>query len=208
MVARSKIDKLLAKAKLETIEVHIVLNRELLTEYEAAIAEYADAEEARERRKKKFGDAGGLMSEEDPAEALADKLIELQDAIEADKADNVFRFQKMPYEKFREVIEAHPPTDEIKERNPYLDHDPNQAAPFLVAGSCIDPQMDVEHAQQLRDLLPEGEWAKLYEAAIRANRSGVVIPKDVSSTVARLKFERRSTTPLAAVSPSPSSADE
>ena len=209
MASRSKIDKLLDKAKTEVIEVRIVLNRELLTEFERTTLEYASAKEAREQQAKKYGESGGLMNQDDDAaEACADRLTALHEAIEADKAENVFKFQKMTYEKFREVIESNPPTDEIKERNPYIDHDPNSAAPFLVAGSCIDPKMDVEHAERLREVLPEGEWAKLYEASIRANRSGVVIPKSVSSIVAQLAFERKSTSAAATDSPSPSSEDE
>jgi hypothetical protein len=208
MSNKRKIASWLKEAKPEIVEVPVCFNRELLSEFHRTVQEHSALVEARDLRAKKYGDAGGLMEDDHPADECARRLVELHEQVEADKKAHVFRFRKMPYEKFREVIEHNPPTDAVKAASPWLDHDPNTAAPVLVSGSCFDPEMDTDDAEQLREALPESEWAKLYDASIQVNRRGFEIPKSVSSTVALLASELKSTSVLATASPSPSSEGE
>lgn len=197
---------MISKAKPEIIKVSVCINRELLSSFEEALSEYEPAEEGRKLRAAKYGESGGSLQEEDPADAVAARLADLNEQIEADKKDNgSFSFRKMGYEAFRDILEQHPPTESQKAQTPWLDHNPEAAAPALIAGSCIDPEMEAADAERLREVLPEVEWARLYEGAVRANRSGVVIPKSVSNTVVRLASELRLTTAPEEESPSPSS---
>lgn len=209
MTTKRKIDTWLAQARPEDVEVPVCLNRELLTEYNRVLEDYKRFEETRKARSEKFGESGGTMVvEEDPADNCLLRLDHLQAKIDADKAEHLFRFRKMPYKEFCDLIESHPATDASKQRFPYHDHDPFSIAVPLVAASCIHPKMETEDADSLREALPENVWFELYEAAMAVNRTGVVIPKAVSSTVAQLVSELMSTTPQEPESPSPSSEEE
>lgn len=201
------IDQWLSEATNEEIPVPVCFNRALLAEFEACVLEHQQLVERRKNSRKLFGEAGGLMHEDREDDTVAQRLTELHEAIEQDKAKHTFIICKFPYDEFRLVLEAHPPTPEQRAQSPFLDHNPDAAAPELVAASCKHPAMTVEHARAVRESLPEHEWGKLYEAAMRVNRTGVVIPKGVSSTVERLASELKSTTPAPEASPSASSED-
>lgn len=202
-----KIDAWLAQARPEDVEVPLCLNRELLTEFEATMRQFETADAARKARAAKYGEAGGVLDEEDPAEAISRRLVEIHAEIEADKAEHVFRFRKMGYAEYRLIMEANPPTEAQRALSPFADHDAHGAAPALVAGSCIHPKMEIADAEALRETLPESAWRDLYDGAMRVNRTGVQIPKSVSSTVAQLASALRSTTAPDGASPSHSSAD-
>lgn len=192
----------------EEVEVSICFDRALLGEFERVLEEYQTYLKG-EKKQKLFGDAKGAMHpDDDPSEETAQRLVELDEAIKADEAEHVFRFRKMPYSEFRAIIEAHPPTDLQRQANRYNDHDPQAASPALVAGSCVEPRMSVEEAEELQAFLPESPWNELYTAAIRVNRIGVPGPKGAHSSVRELLSGLRSTMPADEGSRSASSGDE
>jgi hypothetical protein len=207
-MTKRKIETWLAQAKPEVVTESVCFDRELLTEFARTIEQHADLVEAKKLRSKKYGESGGVLDDEDPVDAVAEKLVDLHERIEADKAEHVFTFKKAPYEKFREILDNNPPTETAKAASPWLDYDPHGAAPALVAITCIDPEMTTEDAEALREALPESEWARLYNAADIVNRRGMNVPKVVSSTVAQLASELKSISLPATESPSPSSEGE
>lgn len=188
------IDQWLSQARSEVVEVPVCFRRDLLAEFDRLVSQHEAAS------------VPGMMHQDADVDALAARLVEVHEQIKQDRAEHTFKISKVPYEQWRTILEAHPPTDEQRERTPWIDHDPEAAAPALIAAACIEPSMTVEDAVHLRGFLPEGEWTNLYSAAMTANRTGVLVPKSVSSTVDQLAFELKSTLRAPTDSRSPSSA--
>lgn len=189
------IEEWFTEATPEECTVEVCFDRKLLAEFEQCVAEHEDLGRAQ----------AGMMTSEEAYEALARRIVDLNERIKADKAKHTFRFAKAPYHSWRAILDSNPPTDA---QRGIVDFDPHRAAPAMIAVSCKHPDLTVGDAEKLRELLPEGEFTRLFEAALQVNRTGVVIPKAVSSIVDHLASELRSTTPASTGSPSASCEDE
>ncbi|MFE3381649.1 hypothetical protein [Streptomyces anulatus] len=108
--------------------------------------------------------------DDNAAQAAAAAAAEHLAAVQADldQASVELRFQALPRSAFRELLDAHPPTEEQADKN--YDHNPDTMAPVLIAAASLDPLTEEDAAQFLADWSPaEGE--RLYAAALRVQQA-------------------------------------
>lgn len=147
-----------------------------------------------------------LLDGPDEYEALAEKAKELDAQVQA--STKTLTFAKVPRRLWRELEEAHPATEVQRKANPKQTLDPDGFEIAVAAATAVDPEMSVEDAEWLRDLLPDSEWNEVVGAVLAANQAGGQVPKGVTGIADRLITELKSITPPPTGSPSPSSEDE
>jgi hypothetical protein len=179
----------------DEVAVSVCLNRRLFREFQEASAELERARES------------GMLEQPEGVQTLAERVVALKEQVDADQAEHTFVFATMPYGQWRELAEAHPPTDEQKADNRYLDFNPDTFPAAAVAASSISPELDEADGEWLRENLPRAEFDRLFQAAMQANVGGSSIPLSVSGIVGRLSSELKSITAANGASPSPSSVD-
>lgn len=150
----------------------------------------------------------GMLDQNDAVRELAERLVEVKARIDQDRAKHTFVFRQIPYDDWREVAEAHPPTKQQKSENKYLDINPDTWPQAAIAATCHEPPLTLKDAEWLRQNLPQQEFQRLADATSQVNVGGSQLPKSVSSTVAALGSALKSTTPASEESLSPSSEDE
>lgn len=184
-----------AEAAPEEVPVSVCFDRRL----------YREFTEASERLQAVKVD--GMLDQPDDVQDLARKVVDLHERVKADMARHTFVFTTVPYSQWQKAVEAHPPTEQQKAENKYLDFNPDTFPVDAVALSCQEPTLSSADVEWLRENLPRQEFDRLFEAAWRANVGGSSIPKSVSGIVGRLASELKSITPPSEASPSPSSED-
>lgn len=92
-------------------------------------------------------------------------------------SEQEFTFQGIGQRQWQDLKRAHPPTDQ--QRADGLDADMESFAPALLAVSSVEPKLTPEQASKLMDMLPPGEYEKLFKAALEANGQVVGPPKSV-----------------------------
>lgn len=148
----------------------------------------------------------GMLDQPDEVEALAQQARDLDSTVEA--ATKTLTFARIPRRRWRELEQDHPATDEQKAINPRQTINPHTFEPAAAAICCVDPELTSEQAEWLYDFLPDDEWsAQVFGPIWVANKSGVEVPKGVSSIAGRLISELRSITAASEESPSLSSED-
>jgi hypothetical protein len=180
----------------DEVAVSVCFNRRLFREFVEASTRLENARET------------GLLEQPEDVQALAVKVVELKEQVDADEAEHTFLFRTVPYGRWRELAEAAPPTDEQKAANRYLDYNPETFPQTAVVASVADPVLSDEDGQWLRENLPRQEFDRLFQAALQVNVGGSSIPKSVSGIVDRLASELKSTIPPSTASRSLSSEDE
>ena len=130
----------------------------------------------------------------DDVEQLAAELVDLTEQVEQDKAAHTFTFETVPYSVWRGLVEEHPPTDQQREQNKYLDYNPDTFPTVAVAASCVDPELTVEDAGWLREHLPRLEFDRLFDAAFQVSVGGGDLPKSVIAIAKTLASGLKSTT--------------
>lgn len=110
---------------------------------------------------------------------IAEQLAELSDEIEASKQE--FRFRCVGFTEWQKLTSRHPPTKEQRKVNQMADHNPETFQPAAIAASCMAPEMTVEQALGLRDVLTVEQWAELWLACREANMGGGDSPKSMTA---------------------------
>lgn len=188
------IDSWLEEATPDEVRVPICMNRKLLAEFDALIAEIGMQRPDVPTLQPEMMDEDEKGDEDPELTAIHNRLIELKNLIEKDERDHTFVFRKCPRKVWRKILTDHPPTKEQTERyRGFIDHNPDTAAVHMVAQSCVIPKMDHKQAERLQEALPENVFALLMNAAIRVNRSGTEIPKSVMRTVDRIDSSQKLT---------------
>lgn len=184
-----------AEATPDEVAVSVCFNRRLFREFNEASAALESAK------------VDGMLEQPADVEALARRVVELHERVKADEAKHRFVFRTVPYSDWEKLVGEHPPTEEQRARNRYLDWNPDSFPLVAVAASCADPHLTADDAVWLREQLPREEFNRLFDGAWQANVGGSSIPKSVSGTVARLGSALSSTTPASGESPSTSFAE-
>lgn len=101
-----------------------------------------------------------------------------------------FVFQSIGRREWRKLSSEHPPTDEQKALEPELDHNPDTFPPAALAASCSEPRLTDEDAQWLCDVLPDGEFFRIWSAVLSANLIGGDAKKAVATAAAVLSEKK------------------
>ncbi|MFE9461716.1 hypothetical protein [Streptomyces californicus] len=119
-------------------------------------------EQAQETAEKNPGDKTAQAA----AKAAADHLASAQAAL--DEASIELRFQALPRNEFRELLAAHPPTEDQAGKG--YDYNPDTMAPVLIAAASLDPLTE-EDATEFLDNWSQAEGERLYAAALRVQQA-------------------------------------
>lgn len=125
--------------------VTIITSGDLLAEHDAAADELA---KAMQQTRTSLA-AGGSTQE------LAQRVSDLEAQIA--EATVSLRLRALGRNEFRRLIEAHPSED-----GPF---DVESFPPALIAACAVDPELSEAQAHALGDLLSDGQWEALFDAA-------------------------------------------
>jgi hypothetical protein len=109
------------------------------------------------------------------AAAAETALRECEAKIQA--SELTFKFQGIGHQPWEKLKRKHPPT--AAQRSDGLDVDLDTWAPEVVAACAIDPKVTLAQATKLMDVLPPGEFEKLFAAVGQANGEVAGAPKSV-----------------------------
>lgn len=177
------VDDLIASAQTRTLKVSVcargdLVNRhaELVDELNTAIAASSDS----------LGN--GNRSE-------IDRLHAEVDAVEAEQEESTteFTLTSIGALSWSSLLRKHPPPPEVKGQLAF-----NLASfpPAAVAACVVEPEMTEPQAARLYDVLPSGEWDKLFAAAFTLNEQGTPHPK-LSAAIGNLLRSGQSSTTAA-----------
>ncbi|MGO1025562.1 hypothetical protein ACTOXX_33865 [Streptomyces rubiginosohelvolus] len=155
---QAKLAKLRARTR-PTVALTICDDEEL--KKAAATARFLE-QQAKEAAEQKPGDKASQAA----AKAASEHLASAQAAL--DEASVELRFQALPRSDFRELLAAHPPTEEQADKG--YDHNPDTMAPVLIATASLDPLTEEDAAQFLADW-SQAEGERLYSAALRVQQT-------------------------------------
>jgi hypothetical protein len=136
---------------------------------------------------------------------LAHRVKALEDEIAAVEVE--FRFRALPYRDWMALIAKHPPTDEQLKGNRRLDHNPDTFRPAAIAASCVDPEMTLEQASQLRDVLAFDTFLTLWATCHTVNTGGDLGKSMLAGLILR-QNGASATTPASEAFPAASSSAE
>ncbi|MFD4795887.1 hypothetical protein [Streptomyces anulatus] len=100
------------------------------------------------------------------ATAAAERLAAAQ--ADLDEAAVQLRFQALPRNEFRELLAAHPPTEEQAGKG--YDYNPDTMAPILIAAASLDPLTEEDAAAFLAEW-SQAEGDALVSAALRVQQA-------------------------------------
>ena len=143
-------------------------------------AQYEDLERelARARGKAPSGTlAGGANSE---AAGIARSIQALQE--EMREHTEIFKFRGLARRKYRDLVVAHPPTDEQVEKNPEVDVNWDTFGVALIATCCYSHEMSEEEVGELVDELTAAQYGSLFTAAQAVNVIGLDIPNSYTAS--------------------------
>ena len=155
----------LAAAKLPERQVRICLNGDLQARFDELEHELKKRVGIDQQRPARMGDEVGTAD-------LAAELNDIRERME--EATQTFLVRALPRAKWAEKRRQHPPGDDEGDRSLGVALEPFMAE---VMPLCIvDPEMDEADWEQLQDVLPGGEFDKLFSAVWDVNRSSVDVP--------------------------------
>ncbi|MEU8101743.1 hypothetical protein [Streptomyces rubiginosohelvolus] len=93
------------------------------------------------------------------------RLAEAQAAL--DEASIPLRFQALPRDAYKELVAAHPPTEEQVGEG--YDYNPDTMGPILIATACLDPITE-EDARTFLTEWSQGEAESLLKVALSVQR--------------------------------------
>lgn len=164
-------------------------HRELLAELEQAVAEYADN-----------------ILKPQHVQDLGRKVNEAANAVH--EAELEFRFRAMPGRKWLDLVAQHPLTAQQRKDGATGGWNPDTFEPAALAASCVDPEMTVEQAAEMRSMLLFDTYLTLWKTCLEVN-GGDGGPK--ASPLASVILRRSGpSSPLVTTteSPDPSSSGE
>lgn len=113
------------------------------------------------------------------------KLAELRDLeSEIAASSQMFEFVGVTRRAWSDLMAKHPPAKEDARRG--LDFDPNTFPQAAIAATCTDPGITPEQSEKLLDVLPQGEWDKLWGAVLTCNVEVALPPKSLLVSAAHL----------------------
>lgn len=131
-------------------------------------------------------EGAGSLAGTGNAKALAD----LEDRIE--QASRPFTFRGLGKRGWADLLKAHPPSkDDLKAG---IDFNPETFPHAAIAECSVEPKLTVAQSQRFAEVLPQGEWERLWGAVLTCNLEEVSPPKSVLAAVARSMSNGSSTT--------------
>lgn len=135
------------------------------------LAEHAQLQDAYQRAQR-----GDLSENRIPeAPAIRDRIAELEDEIGASQF--TFTFQALPRGEYLALVGKHPPRDEDKKAA--LPFNADTFTPELLAACAVEPEMDIEAAAQVLEVLSPGQFDKVWTAVVAVNLGDDAAPKSV-----------------------------
>jgi hypothetical protein len=131
-------------------------------------------------------DGGGSLA----GRTKAGELAALEDQIE--EASTAFRFRALGRRGWADLLRQHPPSKDDAKLG--IDFNPETFPQAAIAASSVEPEISPEQSERLAEVLPQGEWEKLWAAVLTCNIEGVEPPKSVLAAVARTMSVASSTT--------------
>lgn len=119
----------------------------------------------------------GLRMDSSDAERKAHEAATQEWRAAVEEATVEFTISSLSRQKYQELIEAHPPTDEqiadAKDKNEMKpDNNPDTFGPALIAACISEPQgVTLEDAKAIWNDWPPGEALDLYLQCVQLNRS-------------------------------------
>lgn len=176
------VDEFLGGLTPRTVSVRVCSRRDLLEEHKRLEAELGEVSRT-----------GGRGLEGNPeAERLALRLHDLEGEIEG--AQREFVFRSIGARAWSDLLAKHPPSREHKKVAPGIDYDPDSFPAAAVAASAYEPELSLQQARQLEEVLTVSEWAALWGAALNANIGGDDNPKSLAAGSILRRKERSGTT--------------
>lgn len=173
------VDDLIATAQHRTQEVLICARGDLVDAHAEAVRALAAATED--------GD-GSLASPE-----ITEAARRVQEIEEEQAASTVtFVLSSVSRRVWADLLAANAPTDE--QRRAGHDHNPDTFPVAAVAACAVEPSLSLQQAEKLIDVLPAGEWSKLWVTALHLNISETPHPKLGAATELLRANGRSSTT--------------
>lgn len=180
------VDDLIATAQPRTEVVRICARGDLVTRHAEAVAHLRDTA---------TGDESLAGNPATVAAAEAVKAIE----DEQDAATVEFTVQAVSRKTWADLLAKHGPSPE--DRRAGHDHNP-QTFPVAAIAACVkDPELSLDQALKLSEVLHTGEWNKLWVAVVGLNVTGTPSPKLAAATDLLRANEHSSTTPPTGESP-------
>lgn len=161
------IDDLIATAQPRTEVVRICARGDLVARHQEAVQALADATRG--------DDSLGAGPE---VTAAAGAVVAIESEMEAATVE--FTLGSVSRKAWADLLAKHPPSNE--QRRSGADHDPDTFPVAAIAACCKDPEMTEEQSERLADVLPPGEWFKLWSTALRLNVSETPHPKLAAAT--------------------------
>lgn len=177
----SLIDELIATAQPRTEQVRICARGDL-------VASHAEEAAALDRLMRARTDES---LEGDPAlEEAAARVVAVEEALEA--ATVTFTVRSVSRQRWADLVRAHPPS--TQERRAGHDTDPATFPVAVIAACTQTPAMSEDQARKLAEVLPSGEFQKLWMAALNLNLNPTPAPKLGAATDLLRANGRSSTT--------------
>jgi hypothetical protein len=123
-----------------------------------------------------------MENREPEAPVIASRIVEL--TRQARDAEVEFSFKAMRRRDWRDLIAAHPPTEE--QRSKGVDFNPETLPATAMAACCVSPSgATLAKFEELRDgdLIGDSQWNELWAVVHSANTGGAQIPLSVAAFV-------------------------
>lgn len=143
---------------------------------------------------------GGSLGGNSEANTVCEQIV----AVEEEMKDSTQEFNLSSIGgQWAALSIAHPP---LRDQKGY-DINPLTFPQAAVAACCLSPVVTLEQANRLREILPAGEWNKIWLLAQSLNLTGMPRPKLAAATELLRTNGRSLGTPAEPESPDPSSSD-
>lgn len=125
--------------------------------------------------------------------AIAQKIVDVQEQVKA--SERKFHLRAIDDWAWGELVDAHPPTDEYRAKQPGAQWNPETFAPAAIAATCVTPKMTPAQVERLLKTIAPRHVRRLFDATLVLNAGrGDDIPKSGAASVLRRASERSSTT--------------
>lgn len=138
------------------------------------------------------------------AAEIRGRLADLEEQIAASSIEVTLR--ALGSQEYQRLLADHPPTPDARKAGIGFNLETFPAA--LIAACAVDPEISVEQAAQLCDRLSDGQFTKLWNAALLVNVGDDTAPKSVLRSATADRSATSSTTAAAEESLAASSSDE
>lgn len=189
----ANIEDILAAAKLPERTVPLCLRGDLQAEFEDLERQLKAAELDEEDSL-----AGGVKARD-----LAERIETVRQ--EMAEHTQVFRLRGLGARRYSDLLAKHQPTEAQAREG--LDVNPETFPAALVAACAADPEMSLEQAERLSEVITHRQWEDLVNTALACNRQAVDVPFSLSASAIRAASAPRSAPPERGASPDDGSSD-